>query len=133
MGPLLAVELDLIVVEVLEQAIESVLCVPVLFSEGHFPAGPVERGRRAGLSISSTPVICFFPGINLHFRTFSRNKPTFVQDSAFWPEGCFRSMPAFSRLLRLVACTRAAAASTDGQSLATGVSKPNIVFHAGLV
>ena len=46
MGPLLAVELDLIVVEVLEQAIESILfCVPVLFSEGHFPAGPVERGR----------------------------------------------------------------------------------------
>ena len=38
-------------------------------------------------------------------------------------------MPAFSRLLRLVACTRAAAASTDGQSLATGVSKPNIVFQ----
>ena len=40
----------------------------------------------AGLSISSTPVICFFPGINLHFPTFSRNKPTFVQDSAFWPD-----------------------------------------------
>ena len=49
-------------------------------------------------SVPGFQSVCFFPGINLHFPTFSRNKPTFVQDSAFWPDpglhiGLFREIP----------------------------------------